>query len=73
VTASCPGFKSYCSFPVYLEHGSFFGTLCALDPAPRRVADEAISHVHQLREGGRRDPVGRHAGRPRDGLTPSRR
>ena len=36
------GFKSYCSFPVYLEDGSFFGTLCALDPAPRHVADDAI-------------------------------
>ena len=36
------GFKSYCSFPVYLDDGSFFGTLCAIDPAPRRVTDEAI-------------------------------
>ena len=36
------GFKSYCSFPVYLDDGTFFGTLCALDPAPRRVSDEAI-------------------------------
>lgn len=36
------GFKSYCSFPVYLEDGTFFGTLCALDPDPRHVDDEAI-------------------------------
>ena len=36
------GFKSYCSFPIYLEDGSFFGTLCAIDPAPRRVSDDAI-------------------------------
>jgi GAF domain-containing protein len=36
------GFKSYCSFPVYLEDGSFFGTLCAIDPARRRVEDEAV-------------------------------
>jgi len=36
------GFKSYCSFPVYLEDGTFFGTLCAIDPEPRRVSDEAI-------------------------------
>jgi GAF domain-containing protein len=34
------GFKSYASFPVYLEDGSLFGTLCALDPEPRRVSDE---------------------------------
>ena len=36
------GIKSYCSFPVYLEDGSFFGTLCAIDAAPRHVTDEAI-------------------------------
>jgi GAF domain-containing protein len=36
------GFKSYCAFPVYLDDGSFFGTLCAIDPEPRQVADEAI-------------------------------
>ena len=36
------GFKSYCSFPVYLNDGSFFGTLCAIDPLPRQVSDEAI-------------------------------
>lgn len=36
------GFKSYCSFPVYLEDGSFFGTLCAIDPEPRKVSDEAV-------------------------------
>ena len=36
------GFKSYCSFPVYLDDGSFWGTLCAIDPQPRRVSDEAI-------------------------------
>ena len=36
------GFKSYCSFPVYLEDGTFFGTLCAIDPAPRHLADDVI-------------------------------
>ena len=36
------GFKSYCAFPVYLDDGRFFGTLCAIDPEPRRVNDEAI-------------------------------
>lgn len=36
------GFRSYCSFPVYLDDGSFWGTLCAIDPEPRRVSDEAI-------------------------------
>ena len=36
------GFKSYCSFPVYLDDGGFYGTLCAIDPEPRVVSDEAI-------------------------------
>jgi GAF domain-containing protein len=36
------GFKSYCSFPVYLDDGTFWGTLCAIDPEPRRVADDAV-------------------------------
>ena len=36
------GFKSYCSFPVYLDDGTFFGTLCAIDPARRKVDDEAV-------------------------------
>jgi GAF domain-containing protein len=36
------GFKSYCSFPVYLDDGSFFGTLCAIDPARRSVSDDAV-------------------------------
>jgi signal transduction histidine kinase len=29
------GFQSYISFPIVLPDGSFFGTLCAIDPAPR--------------------------------------
>jgi GAF domain-containing protein len=36
------GIKSYCSFPVYLDDGTFFGTLCAIDRAPRTVTDDAI-------------------------------
>jgi GAF domain-containing protein len=36
------GFKSYISFPVYLDDGTFFGTLCAIDPARRKVTDEEI-------------------------------
>ncbi|MEC3911515.1 GAF domain-containing protein [Sphingobium sp. CR2-8] len=31
------GFKSYVSFPVILADGSFYGTLCAIDPAPRLI------------------------------------
>lgn len=49
------GFKSYCSFPVYLEDGSFFGTLCAIDPAPRQVDDDAIVEMFSAyaREAGK--------------------
>ena len=62
------GFKSYCSFPVYLDDGSFFGTLCAIDPEPRKVSDEAIvdlftslakkvGHVLSERMAARPEPV----------------
>lgn len=39
------GFRSYCSFPVYLDDGRFFGTLCAIDPEPRRIDDDEIVSV----------------------------
>ncbi|WP_416464028.1 GAF domain-containing protein [Sphingomonas sp. VDB2] len=35
------GFKSYVSFPVILADGSFYGTLCAIDPMPRLVSGAA--------------------------------
>jgi signal transduction histidine kinase len=31
------GFQSYISVPVVLKSGEFFGTLCAIDPAPARL------------------------------------
>lgn len=46
------GFKSYCSFPIYLDDGTFFGTLCAIDPERRQVSDEAI--VQRFSEHARR-------------------
>ena len=36
------GFKSYCSFPVYLDDGSFWGNLCAIDPEPRHIEDQSV-------------------------------
>ena len=42
------GFKSYCAFPVYLDDGSFFGTLCAIDPEPRQVEDEAVVEMFSI-------------------------
>ena len=32
------GFESYASFPIVLDDGSFFGTLCAIDPEPRALS-----------------------------------
>ena len=32
------GFESYVSLPVLLADGSFYGTLCAIDPAPRALS-----------------------------------
>ena len=36
------GFRSYASFPIFLADGGFYGTLCALDPAPRHVSSDAV-------------------------------
>lgn len=35
------GFQSYASLPIFLEDGSFYGTLCAIDPAPRLLKGSA--------------------------------
>jgi GAF domain-containing protein len=35
------GFKSYVSIPLFLSDGSFYGTLCALDPAARQLSAPA--------------------------------
>lgn len=42
------GFESYVSIPVVLDDGSFFGTLCAIDPAPRVLT--AADMVATLRD-----------------------
>ncbi|MDB5132821.1 MAG: ATP-binding region ATPase domain protein [Mucilaginibacter sp.] len=36
-TPAMYGFKSYISVPIFRKDGSFFGTLCAIDPKPRNV------------------------------------
>jgi signal transduction histidine kinase len=36
-TPAMYGFQSYISMPIILADGSFFGTLCALDPLPARL------------------------------------
>ncbi|WP_075804482.1 GAF domain-containing sensor histidine kinase [Pseudomonas putida] len=36
------GFESYIAVPVFRSDGSFFGTICALDPLPRQLKGSAI-------------------------------
>lgn len=36
------GFESYISLPIVRADGSFFGTLCSLDPSPKVVNDPAL-------------------------------
>jgi len=42
------GFESYISIPILLDDGSFFGTLCAIDPSPRR---HSLASVYAIVEG----------------------
>ena len=35
-TPALYGFQSYISMPIFLKDGSFFGTLCAIDPKPAK-------------------------------------
>lgn len=49
------GFQSYISIPIVLADGTFFGTLCAIDPAPRTVGlagvvDAVKAHARQIAE-----------------------
>ncbi|PHN93643.1 histidine kinase [Maribacter sp. 6B07] len=36
------GFQSYISVPIVLQNGTFFGTLCALDPAPNKLNNSKV-------------------------------
>ena len=42
------GFKSYVSYPIFLKNGSFFGTLCAIDPEPAKVNNDRIRDMFKL-------------------------
>ena len=43
------GFESYASLPIWLADGSFYGTLCALDPEPRALsAPETVAALRML-------------------------
>ena len=42
LTPSIYNFKSYISMPIFRIDGSFFGTLCALDPNPAQLTAQVI-------------------------------
>ncbi|TDH29258.1 GAF domain-containing sensor histidine kinase [Segetibacter sp. 3557_3] len=42
------GFQSYISVPVFKRNGSFFGTLCAIDPKPARINTPEILGMFNL-------------------------
>ncbi len=47
-TPAIYGFQSYISMPILLPDGSFFGTLCAIDPKPNRLSTPEISGMFRL-------------------------
>ncbi|MBC9175537.1 GAF domain-containing sensor histidine kinase [Pseudoroseomonas ludipueritiae] len=47
-TPSLYKFQSYISVPVMLPDGSFFGTLCAIDPRPMRLNTPEVTGMFQL-------------------------
>jgi signal transduction histidine kinase len=55
-TPAMYGFRSYISVPVNLSDGSFFGTLCAIDPLPVRLNTPETIGMFQLFA----DLIGRH-------------
>ncbi|WP_435170376.1 GAF domain-containing sensor histidine kinase [Falsirhodobacter sp. 1013] len=42
------GFRSYLSIPILRPDGTFFGTLCALDPEPNQLLDNRILKMVRL-------------------------
>ena len=42
------GFQSYISVPIFRKDGSFFGTLCAIDPKPHRLNTPEILGMFNL-------------------------
>lgn len=42
------GFRSYISAPIVLADGAFFGTLCAIDPAPARLSTPETMGMFRL-------------------------
>lgn len=47
-TPAMYGFQSYISMPIMLADGTFFGTLCAIDPRPARLKNPEIVGMFTL-------------------------
>ena len=47
-TPAMYGFQSYISMPIVLKDGRFFGTLCAIDPQPRRLKNPETIGMFKL-------------------------
>jgi signal transduction histidine kinase len=47
-TPAMYGFQSYISMPIVLANGTFFGTLCAIDPRPARVSSPEVVGMFKL-------------------------
>jgi signal transduction histidine kinase len=47
-TPATYGFQSYISMPILLPDGTFFGTLCAIDPAPRPLRTPVVLGMFKL-------------------------
>lgn len=47
-TPAMYGFQSYISMPIFLKDGSFYGTLCAIDPKPRKVKEPTVIGMFRM-------------------------
>jgi signal transduction histidine kinase len=47
-TPAMYGFQSYISMPIFRADGSFFGTLCAIDPHPAKVSRPEVVAMFRL-------------------------
>ena len=47
-TPATYGFQSYISMPIFLKDGSFYGTLCAIDPRPAKLKNPAVIGMFKL-------------------------
>jgi len=47
-TPALYGFQSYISVPIRRSDGSFFGTLCAIDPDPNTLNNESVKGMFRL-------------------------